>query len=420
VADRADRRGIAATMQAGLGRAVPALGGGLAAFYAALAAYWVATLRPAYPLLGGAWAGSALLLAALALAGKRLPPWARRRLPDLMAAVALADSLLLLGVTRDPALSIALYITVLGFGLVLMSRLSLLLVIGVALGGWGMVAATSPGPGWSARGIALSACCVAAFAAQAVRIRLYTRLEEGRRREVAAIQEAEAARRVQSEMETKSAFIRLAAHELATPLTAVTIQARALAKADLPGPLARSAALLERNVRRLNRLMRDVLVVTQYQAGVVVPSPCAVDLGALVRERVTLAARQDGSAEAVVEEAGPVTVEADRDRLGDAIARLLENAARYGGGKPPVVAVRREGGEAVVEVRDFGRGIPPERVEALFRPFSVDPNKVTDGGAGLGLAIARLHVEAQGGRIGYAPADPGAAFSIRLPLSKDA
>ncbi|HUR62372.1 MAG TPA: HAMP domain-containing sensor histidine kinase [Candidatus Thermoplasmatota archaeon] len=407
-------------MQEGLDRTLRPVGWALCAFYGLLLAYWAVALRPAYAVLGATWGCSTLLLAAFTVAARKgAAPQARRLLGEMMAAVVVAASLLLLAVTADPAMSIALYLTALGFGLILSSRVSLAAVTTACLLGWGILVALRGDATWASRGIALTACCVIAHVSQEVRIRLYARLARTSAAAVAAAAEAERAGRLRAEMETKTAFIRLAAHELATPLTTVLIQARALAKKEdaLPDPMKRSARLLERNVQRLHHLVRDIITISQYQAGTMAATLRPVGLRGLARTAAQAYARHGLAREPEVVGPGEVTVLADPDRLVDTVARLLENAARHGG--PPVVlTVERRGQQGVLAVRDAGPGLVPREELDAFRPFAVDPSRVGEGkGAGLGLAISRFHVELQGGTLEHAPGEPGAIFTISLPLA---
>jgi C4-dicarboxylate-specific signal transduction histidine kinase len=81
-----------------------------------------------------------------------------------------------------------------------------------------------------------------------------------------------------------------------------------------------------------------------------------------------------------------------------------------------VVTILQRDHDATLSVRDFGPGLPADRIEQMFQPFGVDHTASTEAGVGLGLAIARLHVEAQGGRLEYASAGEGALFTIRVPV----
>lgn len=112
-------------------------------------------------------------------------------------------------------------------------------------------------------------------------------------------------------------------------------------------------------------------------------------------------------------------VQADREMFTQALANLLDNAARFSDGDAEVeVAAERAGGEVVVSVRDHGPGIAPEHWERVFERFyKVDPARPRRaGGTGLGLSITKHLVQAQGGRVWTeAHPDSGQVFRIALP-----
>jgi len=113
-------------------------------------------------------------------------------------------------------------------------------------------------------------------------------------------------------------------------------------------------------------------------------------------------------------EPGVEPVWADHDRLEQVFVNLLENAASHGASRRGTdVTVRAGPGGAVVEVTDYGAGIPPGLAEKIFEPRIRGTTEVA--GTGLGLPIARGIVEAHGGTLASAPAAPGASFVVTLP-----
>jgi signal transduction histidine kinase len=114
----------------------------------------------------------------------------------------------------------------------------------------------------------------------------------------------------------------------------------------------------------------------------------------------------------------PVVGTWDRDRLGQVLDNLLGNAVKYSPqGKEIVVRVAIVDGEARLCVRDQGDGIPAATLPSLFERFFRADNAGSASGLGLGLYIARMLVEAHGGRI-WATSEPGegSVFTIALPL----
>jgi len=105
-------------------------------------------------------------------------------------------------------------------------------------------------------------------------------------------------------------------------------------------------------------------------------------------------------------------VRADAAQLERAFFNLLENARRHSGDAPVQVRARVSGGRLLVRVVDRGPGIPPERLEGIFQPFYRDDDGGGHPGLGLGLAIARGFVEANGGRV-WAESLPGQGDRVR-------
>lgn len=138
-----------------------------------------------------------------------------------------------------------------------------------------------------------------------------------------------------------------------------------------------------------------------------------MDLAALAREEAA------GRAGVTVEAADAVEVAGSRGQLGRVLANLLDNAQRHAG-SAVTVAVRRDGERAVVEVADDGDGVPEADRERIFERFvRLDAARSRDdGGAGLGLAIARDVAVRHGGTLTVRDAPAGGAlFALRLPLA---
>jgi signal transduction histidine kinase len=111
---------------------------------------------------------------------------------------------------------------------------------------------------------------------------------------------------------------------------------------------------------------------------------------------------------------------ADRERLADVVANLLDNADKYSpAGEKIVVDVRADAEEVTISVRDFGPGLPPADLERIFEKFYRTDSSDSQAayGYGLGLYICRRLLEAHGGRI-WAENHPGggAVFSFSLPV----
>jgi len=232
--------------------------------------------------------------------------------------------------------------------------------------------------------------------------------------------EAEASRVSAESERLRSTLLSSVSHDLRTPLAAITGAASALLEEPPPErPRARElASTVLEEAERLNRLVRNLLDMTRLEAGTLQPKRewCSLEEvvgSALARVR----GQADGRAlEAEVAPELPL-VPLDAVLVEQAIVNLLENALRHGAAGGAVrVAARREGRDAVVEVRDDGPGFPPEDSERVFEKFY----RARGGaGAGLGLAIVRAIVTAHGGTTRAEPGRPrGAVFRFTLPLGE--
>lgn len=206
-----------------------------------------------------------------------------------------------------------------------------------------------------------------------------------------------------------------AAHELRTPLAAVQASVETVLRSD-PDRDRREELLAGavRELQRSGRLVADLLDVTRFDSGD--PPPLhrrPTDLLGLARG----SAQRVGGPVAVTGD--PVTAEVDPDRLGQVLDNLLRNAVRAAGPEGRVgVLVRAEGEHVRLDVVDDGPGVPADQRERVFdRLVRLDAARSRDGGAGLGLPIARALARAHGGDVLCLPADRGACFRVQLPVS---
>ncbi|MBN1149558.1 MAG: HAMP domain-containing protein [Anaerolineales bacterium] len=235
---------------------------------------------------------------------------------------------------------------------------------------------------------------------------------------------------LQQSDQAKNAFIADVTHELRTPLTVIkgaieTLEDGALDDLAGRGPLLAS---MQRETDRLIRLVNDLLVLARADAGALKLELRALDLGELARSRCEhldgLAAQR--RVELRVDEGlnpAPRRVFGDADRLAQVLDNLLDNAVRHSPeGSTVTIAIQQSGDEVLCAVSDQGDGIPAEHLPFIFERFyrvDASRNRQT-GGAGLGLAIARALVLAQGGRIDAQSAPGrGTVISFRLPLDED-
>jgi two-component system, OmpR family, sensor kinase len=225
-------------------------------------------------------------------------------------------------------------------------------------------------------------------------------------------------------MDQQRRFVADAAHELRTPITALSLQAENLDPVDLPERARERLGALKQGMRRTKHLLEQLLALARHEAGpndeaTVVPlDRTAKDL---VADLVPDAARKGIDLgfqliEPIATKGGPVMV-------ATMIRNLLDNAVRFTqqGGRVDV-GVYREGNEAVVQIEDTGPGIPSGDIDRIFEPFFRGSRPAEDG-TGLGLSIVKRIVDRLGGtvvleNISDRPSK-GLRATVRLPVVND-
>jgi signal transduction histidine kinase len=201
-------------------------------------------------------------------------------------------------------------------------------------------------------------------------------------------------------------FVANVSHELKTPLTVIGGFAETLADPAVePADRERFAGTIVSNVRRMQRIVDDLLDLSRIESGGWIPAPVLIDVAAEAADAV-LPCRGSASEKGVTLEIevarDATTATADSTALRQVIANLVDNAIRYTprGGRVTVFA-QREGEGVWIGVRDTGLGIPVEHLPRIFERFyRVDPARSREaGGTGLGLSIVRHLTEAHGGRV---------------------
>jgi signal transduction histidine kinase len=214
-------------------------------------------------------------------------------------------------------------------------------------------------------------------------------------------------------------------HELRTPISALrAVLENVVDGVTDPDPATMRLALEQ--AERLGRLVNILLDLSRIDAGATEldREDVALEefLGTVAREATVSMLTRDndgGRPRTVVDVTPPdLTVRADRERLHQVAANLLDNAVRHSPphGKVTLRARRLEEGGVRVEVCDEGPGIPPGERVRVFDRFDRGSRQAADGGTGLGLAIARWVVDLHGGRISVAEnAAPGCVIRVDLP-----
>jgi signal transduction histidine kinase len=223
----------------------------------------------------------------------------------------------------------------------------------------------------------------------------------------------------------KDEVLALVSHELRTPLTSIVGYVDLVLDGSdaLTPDVRRFLEVVERNARRMLRLVGDLLFVAQLEAGRLELARAEVDLGAIASDAVEAArpeAERVGST--IVLDAEPVrTFTGDRDRCAQVLDNLIANAVKFTGeGGHIQVTVAERGQFAVLEVGDDGPGIPVDEQALVFDRFARASGTAERAvpGAGLGLTVVKAIVEGHGGEIGVLSA-PGAGTTMRVALPLD-
>ncbi|WP_423922399.1 HAMP domain-containing sensor histidine kinase [Frigoribacterium sp. 2-23] len=241
----------------------------------------------------------------------------------------------------------------------------------------------------------------------------------------------EGAERAALDAETRvRAFVSDAAHELRTPVAGMRAAADTLVRAPVDAAdRERLATHVVREAQRASRLIDDMLLMARVDEGISLDLR-PVDLGAALLADVERQRLRRPSLDLRVEAPdGPVVVDADAERVSQIVGNLIDNAARATGGAGRVTISLETGPEEVgIVVADDGPGVSEADRERVFdRLVRLDAaRRSSDGGAGLGLPIARGLARAHGGdlacegpacALGGAEGTGGAVFRLTLPVA---
>jgi two-component system OmpR family sensor kinase len=229
-------------------------------------------------------------------------------------------------------------------------------------------------------------------------------------------------RRIRTMMEQQRRFIDDAAHELRTPITALSLQAENLDLMEMPAASRDRLTALKSGMRRTKHLLEQLLALARHDA----ETPATTE--AVYLDKITKGVVADLLPEAATRDidvgftmAETVVVEGTPFFLISAVRNLIENALKFtsDGGKVDI-GIYREGETAVVQIEDTGPGIPPSDIDRIFEPF-FRSRQAGNEGSGLGLSIVKRIVERYRGSIhieNIAEGDrSGLRVILRLPAS---
>ena len=223
----------------------------------------------------------------------------------------------------------------------------------------------------------------------------------------------------------RAEFLGMVSHELRAPLTSIKGSAATVLRASRlfgPAEVAQFFRIIDEQADRMDSLIGDLLDAGRIDTGTLSVAPEPSDIAALVDQaRGTFIS--GGGRHTVRIDLPPdlPRVMADRQRTVQVLNNLLANAGRHSPESAPIrVAAEREGLDVAVSVADEGRGIAPDHLGQLFRKYTAAGDRESGVGGGLGLAICKGLVEAQGGRIRAESGGVGlgARFTFTVPVAE--
>lgn len=224
-------------------------------------------------------------------------------------------------------------------------------------------------------------------------------------------------------MEQKDEFISIASHELKTPVTSVKGYVQILKHNFMKQQNAEAVAMLEKadtQLNKLSNLINELLDVKKIENGQLQYHRDEFDLDELVREIIDETARLFPNHKIVFDPCETCKIMGDRNKIGQVITNLLENAGKYSPIDTTIqISTIRKGGNIQLLVRDKGKGIPLNQQERIFeRFFRVNGEKEkTYSGLGLGLYISAEIVKRHQGNIGVeSEENNGSTFYFELPV----
>ncbi|NLS27991.1 Sensor histidine kinase RcsC [Sphingomonas sp. S2M10] len=221
----------------------------------------------------------------------------------------------------------------------------------------------------------------------------------------------------------KNAFLGMVGHELRNPIMALGAGLHLLSRSRSAEAAEQVRGQMVRQVDHMTRLIEDLLDVARIDQGKIVLRAARIDLADAVALAVEISRPQIEAREhrlAIALPDMPVWLHADSARITQVVSNLLANAAKYTlPGGDIGLDIRREASQVVIEVRDTGIGIPPEKQAQVFDLFAqVAPGDAQADGLGIGLALVRQLVTLHGGTIALTESvvGQGSTFQVLLPF----
>jgi len=217
-------------------------------------------------------------------------------------------------------------------------------------------------------------------------------------------------------------FVANISHELKTPIGALSILSEAvLGAADDPEAIAKFAARMQTESKRLSDLVQEIINLSRLQDGDPLKNAQDIELRDVIQEGIDQSQMRADSRniEVILSVQNDCSIKGDRSQVLMAISNLIENAINYSPEKTRVaITLRSQNGLVEISVTDQGIGIPEKDLERIFERFyRVDSarSRLT-GGTGLGLSIVKHVATNHGGDVSvWSVAGAGSTFTLRFP-----
>jgi PAS domain S-box-containing protein len=223
----------------------------------------------------------------------------------------------------------------------------------------------------------------------------------------------------------KSTLLSTVSHELRTPLAAIKGYVTTLLAQDVEWDAEAQRQFLQTisdETDRLAKLVKDLLDMSRIEAGTLQMQREPYSVTALIRQAVRQV-RPPCDARLELRISGDLpAVWVDVARIETVVRNFLENAVKYSPPDTPIeLEAQQQNGNVVVQVRDYGAGVPEVMHDKVFDRFFRVDNRLTrhTGGVGMGLAICKGFIEAHGGQVWVTDGEPGSVFGFSIPIEYD-
>ena len=222
----------------------------------------------------------------------------------------------------------------------------------------------------------------------------------------------------------KSKFVSTASHEFRTPLSAINFAAGSIKKywtSMEPSVIKKKLHKIEDQVMHMTKLLDDVLIVGQAEAGKMMYDPIYVNLGDFIYEIIEEVDNSHNKLHKIllvdIEELKSTSIFIDEKLGRNIFINIISNAVKFSPNADKVlIEFSTEENYTVISVTDFGIGIPKTELSNIFKPFTRGENVDLIQGTGLGLSIVKEAVEVLGGKIIVkSTIGEGTSFIVKIP-----